>query len=62
MTVFVAGSGSTDVADAAAKIDGVSAVLHADNEAYGHGIAENITNAVLAAQEASGKKKDNSSQ
>ena len=39
----------------AAAIDGVSSVVHADNEAYGHGIAENITNAVLAVQEASSK-------
>ena len=43
------------MADAASKIDGVTSVLHADNEAYGNGIAENITNAVLAAQEASSK-------
>jgi electron transfer flavoprotein alpha subunit len=53
ITVLVAGSGSQAVADAASKIDGVTSVLHADNEAYGNGIAENITNAVLAAQEAS---------
>lgn len=53
ITILVAGSGSRSVADAASKIDGVTSVLHADNEAYGNGVAENITNAVLAAQEAS---------
>lgn len=40
--VLVAGSGSQAVADAAASVEGVSKVLHADNEAYGHFLAENL--------------------
>jgi len=40
--VLVAGSGSKAVADAAANVDGVSKVLHADNDAYGHFLAENL--------------------
>lgn len=39
---MVAGSGSKAVADAAANVDGVSKVLHADNDAYGHFLAENL--------------------
>ncbi|MGB3621961.1 MAG: electron transfer flavoprotein subunit alpha/FixB family protein, partial [Ketobacter sp.] len=42
ITVLVAGSGCAAVADEAAKIDGVSKVLLADNEAYGHQLAENV--------------------
>ncbi|MBZ6377599.1 electron transfer flavoprotein subunit alpha [Pacificimonas flava] len=42
VTVLVAGEGSQAVADAAAKVEGVAKVLHADDAAYGHGVAENL--------------------
>ncbi|WP_417518763.1 electron transfer flavoprotein subunit alpha/FixB family protein [Minwuia sp.] len=41
VTVLVIGSGSGAVAEAAAKIDGVSKVLHADDAGYEHATAEN---------------------
>ncbi|MBV7255799.1 FAD-binding protein [Pacificimonas sp. WHA3] len=40
--VLVAGSGSGAVADAAAKVPGVDKVLHADDAAYAHALAENV--------------------
>lgn len=40
--VLVAGSGNQAVADEAAKAEGVSKVLLADNAAYEHQMAENI--------------------
>ena len=40
--VLVAGSGSAAVAAAAAKIDGVSKVLSADNAAFAHQLPENV--------------------
>jgi electron transfer flavoprotein alpha subunit len=40
--VLVAGEGCQAVADEAAKADGVSKVLLADNAAYGHFLAENL--------------------
>ncbi|MCH8544628.1 MAG: FAD-binding protein [Alcanivorax sp.] len=46
ITVLVAGEGCAAVADEAAKIDGVSKVLLADNAAYGHQLAENIAELV----------------
>lgn len=42
ITVLVAGKGCAAVAEEAAKIDGVSKVLCADNDAYEHQLAENI--------------------
>ena len=42
VAVLVAGSGSGAVADAAAKVAGVSAVLHADDPALANGLAENV--------------------
>ncbi len=42
VTVLVAGSGSGAVADAAAKVAGVAAVLHADDPSLAHGLAENV--------------------
>ena len=42
VTVLVAGSGCGAVAEAAAKIDGVSKVLVADDAAYANEIAENV--------------------
>ncbi|WP_432474197.1 electron transfer flavoprotein subunit alpha/FixB family protein [Amphritea sp. HPY] len=41
--VLVAGSGCQAVADAAAKVAGVSKVLLADNEIYSHQLAENMS-------------------
>ena len=40
--VLVAGAGCGAAAEAAAKINGVSKVLVADNAAYGHALAENL--------------------
>jgi len=40
--VLVAGSSCAAAGDAAAKIDGVSKVLVADNAVYDHGVAENL--------------------
>ncbi len=40
--LLVAGAGSAAVAEQAAKYPGVSKVIHADNAAYGHQLAENI--------------------
>jgi len=42
VTLLVAGAGCAGVADAAAKVAGVSAVLLADDAAYGAALAENI--------------------
>jgi electron transfer flavoprotein alpha subunit len=42
IAVLVAGEGCAAAAEAAAKIDGVSKVLVADNAAYGHQLAENV--------------------
>jgi len=52
ITVLVAGSSCEGAANSAAAIDGVTAVLHADDESLGHQVAENVTNVILAAQEA----------
>jgi electron transfer flavoprotein alpha subunit len=41
VTVLVIGNGSGAVADAAAKVAGVSKVLHADDAGYAHATAEN---------------------
>ncbi|MCG8505863.1 MAG: FAD-binding protein [Sphingomonadales bacterium] len=41
--VLVAGSGSGAVAEAAAKIDGIAKVLHADDAAYAHPLAEALS-------------------
>ncbi|MEP3113321.1 FAD-binding protein [Nisaea sp.] len=48
VTVLVAGSGSSAAADAAAKIAGVSKVLHADSAEYANGLAENVAPLVVA--------------
>jgi electron transfer flavoprotein alpha subunit len=50
--ILVAGSGSDSVAQAAAKLAGVAKVLHADDPAYAHPLAENI--AALIANNADG--------
>ena len=46
--VLVAGSNAGGAAEAAAKIAGVSKVIHADGESLAHGLAENIAAQVLA--------------
>lgn len=46
--VLVAGHNAGAVAQAAARIAGVAKVLHADNTALAHGLAENVTAQVLA--------------
>jgi len=48
ITVLVAGNGASDVASAAAAVDGVSRVMHADDAAYAQEIAENIASLVLS--------------
>lgn len=47
ITVLVAGENCAAVAEQAAKIDGVSKVISADNAAYGHQLAENIAALVV---------------
>jgi electron transfer flavoprotein alpha subunit len=46
--VLIAGSGSSGAASAAAAIDGVAKVLHADADIFAHGLAENVAAQVLA--------------
>jgi electron transfer flavoprotein alpha subunit len=45
--VLVAGENCKAVAEAAAKVPGVRKVLHADNAAYGHALAENLAALVV---------------
>ena len=47
VVVLVAGSGCADVAQAAAKVAGVSKVLVADNAVYEHQLPENIADLVI---------------
>lgn len=47
--VLVAGENCGGVAEAAAKVDGVNKVLVADNAAYGHFLAENLSELVAEA-------------
>ncbi len=46
--VLVAGSNAGAAAEAAAKIAGVSKVIHADGESLAHGLAENVAAQVVA--------------
>ena len=46
--VLVAGANAAGVATAAAQIAGVAKVLHADSDAFAHGLAENVTAQVVA--------------
>jgi electron transfer flavoprotein alpha subunit len=48
VTVLIAGSGASGAAKAAAAIDGVAKVLHADADIFAHGLAENVAAQVLA--------------
>jgi len=50
VSVLVAGSGAKDVAAQVANVDGVSAVLAADDASYDHAVAENVTGLVEAIQ------------
>ena len=50
MTLLVAGKGSGAAAKAAAAVAGVSRVLHLDDAGVDHGVAEQVAEAVLAAQ------------
>ena len=49
VTVLVVGQGCSGAADGAAAMDGVSAVLLADDAALAHDVAENVAGCVLAA-------------
>ncbi len=51
VTILVAGSGSAEVANQAAQVAGVSNVLHADDAAYAHHMAENLEKLVLSVAE-----------
>ncbi|NMM21131.1 MAG: electron transfer flavoprotein subunit alpha/FixB family protein [Rhodoferax sp.] len=46
--VLVAGANAAAAAAAAAQIAGVTKVLHADSDAFAHGLAENVTAQILA--------------
>jgi electron transfer flavoprotein alpha subunit len=48
ITVLVAGENAGAVAEAAAKLDGVAKVLHVEGAAYGHRLAEPLTELVLS--------------
>ncbi|MCQ0987670.1 electron transfer flavoprotein subunit alpha/FixB family protein [Jiella marina] len=45
--ILVAGEGAGPVAEAAGKLEGVAKVLHADDAAYGHGLAEPLADLVV---------------
>lgn len=51
VTLLVAGNGCAAAADAAAKIQGISKVLLADNPAYDHEIAENMAALIVSLAE-----------
>ncbi|MDQ6627943.1 MAG: electron transfer flavoprotein subunit alpha/FixB family protein [Pseudomonadota bacterium] len=46
--VLIAGAGASGAAAAAAAVAGVGKVLHAESEAFAHGLAENVAAQVLA--------------
>jgi len=46
--VLVAGANAGAAAAAAAQVTGVAKVLHADSAAFAHGLAENVTDQILA--------------
>eukprot|EP00640_Fibrocapsa_japonica_P002157 CAMPEP_0113936762 /NCGR_PEP_ID=MMETSP1339-20121228/3570_1 /TAXON_ID=94617 /ORGANISM="Fibrocapsa japonica" /LENGTH=341 /DNA_ID=CAMNT_0000939313 /DNA_START=98 /DNA_END=1123 /DNA_ORIENTATION=- /assembly_acc=CAM_ASM_000762 len=54
VSLLVIGNGSSEVASAAASVDGVSKVLHIDNPTYEKWVGENICEAVAATQKAGG--------
>ncbi|KAG9412093.1 hypothetical protein AC1031_017723 [Aphanomyces cochlioides] len=53
ITVLVAGSNSANVAQAAASVQGVKSVLHADAAQFDHSLAEEISSLVVTVQKAS---------
>lgn len=48
VTVLCVGSGCADAAQAAAKLDGVSKVLCAQDDAYGHDLAEPVADLIIS--------------
>jgi electron transfer flavoprotein alpha subunit len=48
VTVLCVGSGCSDAAQAAAKLDGVSKVLCAQDDAYGHDLAEPVADLIVS--------------
>ena len=48
ITVLVAGANAGAVAEAAAKLDGVAKVIHVEGAAYGHRLAEPLTDLVVS--------------
>jgi len=48
VTVLCVGSGCSDAAKAAAKLDGVSKVLCAQDDAYGHDLAEPVADLIIS--------------
>ncbi|QJR79416.1 electron transfer flavoprotein subunit alpha/FixB family protein [Alteromonas pelagimontana] len=46
--ILVAGQDAQNIADDAAKIDGVKKVILADNEAYAHQLAQNVADLIVA--------------
>ena len=46
--VLVAGNGCADVAAEAAKLEGVSKVIHVEGEGYGHRLAEPLAELVVS--------------
>lgn len=48
VTVLCVGAGCSDAAEAAAKLDGVSSVLCAQDEAYGHDLAEPVAALIVS--------------
>jgi len=56
VTILVAGSGCGDVADQAAKIDGVTTILKTDDAALEHFLAENMAPLIAGAIQSNGFK------
>jgi len=48
VTVLCVGSGCSSAAEAAAKLEGVSKVLCAQNDAYGHDLAEPVAALIVS--------------
>ena len=48
VTILCASAGCSGAADAAAKLDGVSKVICADDAAYGHGLAEPVADLIVS--------------
>jgi len=48
VTILVAGSGCAGAAEAAAKLDGVTKVLCAEDDAYGHDLAEPVADLIVS--------------